>query len=52
MRMMSEASAAYDYVGVAREVTVDQPGGSRTFWAAKRVADIVVSLLGLPIMAG
>src|SRR5690554_384268 len=51
MRMMSEASGAYDYVGTAREATVDHPGGSRTFWAAKRVADVVVSLLGLPITA-
>ncbi len=53
MRMMSEASAAYECLGATRpsDTVIEHPGGSRAFWAAKRAFDIVVALLGLPIIA-
>lgn len=52
MRMMSEAAAAYEYVGArsSDDSAVERPGGSAAFWAMKRVADFVVALLGLPFI--
>lgn len=51
--MVSEAAAAYEYVGVRnpQDTAADRPGGSAVFWAAKRATDIVVALLGLPFIA-
>lgn len=53
MRMMSEASAAYECVGAISpdDTAAERPGGTPAFWAIKRAVDATIALLGLPFIA-
>lgn len=50
--MLSEADSAYECAGIGslQDLSDRRVGGSRLFWATKRGFDIVVALLGLPIV--